>query len=314
MRDAALLRQAFVVSARLVAADDKQKRIAREARQSDDRHRDPLAHVPGVGEEYRRGLRHAQLAAHRRAMLSQLRREDVAVDRVVDHVKLLFGDAEAVANLVADHLGAAYHGAQRPAREEPPLDLQDITVVRAPFDCAADERRLVAQALLEPDLMYAVARAIDVAAQEPFVRLHQLRGLLGNLAADGSGKAPVAPETADVGRIANHRLDQLQPCLRPPAGVERDRDPTLEQCLQRGLDVAFGDTRGSITLADDREPHGTPALVKPGMRNATVVSMAADGAFFIRGRYQSALLVTNAASQGLLVDKVARLLCLRTIG
>ena len=73
MRDAALLRQAFVVSARLVAADDKQKRVAREARQSYDRHRDPLAHVPGAGEEYRRGLRHAQLAAHRRAMLSQLR-------------------------------------------------------------------------------------------------------------------------------------------------------------------------------------------------------------------------------------------------
>src|ERR1700693_1130644 len=138
----------------------------------------------------------------------------------------------------------------------------------------------------------------------------------GDLAADRPGETPVTPKTTHIKWVTEHGLDQLQLRLRPPPRVERDRDPALEKRLERCFDEPFGATIGSVILADDGESHGTPAVTAaPSMRGTRLVSMASGGVSCIRGRYQRALSVTNvlgAASQGLLVDKVARLLCLRT--
>ena len=128
-------------------------------------------------------------------------------------------------------------------------------MIGAPGDQAPRQRRRVAQPLLEPDPVHAVAGAIDVAAQQPLVRLHQFRRLAGDAGANRAGEAPVAPQATDIGRVAQHRFDQLQPRLRPAPGVERDGDAALEQSFERALDEALGAAVGRVALADDRQPH-----------------------------------------------------------
>ena len=135
-------------------------------------------------------------------LLPQLRREDVAVDGVVDDAKLVFGDPEPIADLVADHLGVANDRAQRRTRVELPFHFQNVTVVGTPFDHAARERGLVAQALLEAHLVHAVPRPIDVATEEPFVRQHQLRRRPGDLAGDRPREdTPIVPRLQNEGAI-----------------------------------------------------------------------------------------------------------------
>jgi hypothetical protein len=75
---------------------------------------------------------------------------------------------------------------------------------------AAASAERVAQALLQPDRVDAVAGAIDVAAEHALVRLHQVGLRRADGAGDGAREAPVAPQAAQVERIADVRLDQLQ--------------------------------------------------------------------------------------------------------
>src|SRR5439155_2428042 len=116
-------------------------------------------------------------------------------------------------------------------------------------------RSLVAQPHLEPYVVHAIARPIDIAAQQALVRLHVLGRLSGDLSAHRAGEAPIAPQPSEVGRIAEHGLDQLQPRLRPAPGVERDCDAAFEQCFECRLDKALRAAEGRIALADDSEPH-----------------------------------------------------------
>ena len=103
--------------------------------------------------------------------------------------------------------------------------------------------------------MHAVARAVDVAAEQALVRLHQVEMRVRDRAADRAREAPVAPQAADVERIDDVRLEQLQLGLRPFARVERDGDVALEQRLQRAFDEALGAAEGRVALADDRDAH-----------------------------------------------------------
>src|SRR5450631_1704021 len=106
--------------------------------------------------------------------------------------------------------------------------------------------------------MDAVACTVDVAAKQPLVRLHQLGRLLRDRMADRAGKAPIAPEAPDVERIADHRLDELQARLRPLSRVERYRDATLEQCLERAFDETLSASVRRVALADDGQAHYAP--------------------------------------------------------
>ena len=49
--------------------------------------------------------------------------------------------------------------------------------------------------------MHAVAGAVDVAAGDPLVRLHEVERLAGEPRAHRAGEAPVAPEPTDVERV-----------------------------------------------------------------------------------------------------------------
>ena len=107
--------------------------------------------------------------------------------------------------------------------------------------------------------MHAVARAVDVAAKQPLVRLHQFGRLFRDGTTDGTRKTPVAPEAADVERIADDGLDQLQPRLRPLPGVKRDRDAALEQRLERTFDEALRAPVRRVALPDDGQSHYAPS-------------------------------------------------------
>src|SRR5215469_16678516 len=104
--------------------------------------------------------------------------------------------------------------------------------------------------------MYAIASAIDVAAQKPLVRLHEFGRLFRDTPAHGASETPVAPQSPYVKRIAQNRFDQLQSRFRPAARVEGDRDPAFEQCLERRFYIALGAAVRRVALTDDRKPHG----------------------------------------------------------
>ena len=191
------------------------------------------------------------------ALRAELRVEQFAVDGVVDDVELRFGDAEAVADLVLHHSRVADHGLQPRAREEPPLHRPHVAVVRRQREAQPGEPRRALPALLLPHRMDAVARAVDVAAEETFVRFDQVGLGARDRAARRPREAPFAQQAARVPRVADDRLDQLELGLRPRPRVERDRDVALEQRLERALEEPFRAYGGRVTLADDREPHGS---------------------------------------------------------
>src|SRR5215470_20296341 len=103
--------------------------------------------------------------------------------------------------------------------------------------------------------MHAVAGAKDVAAEQALVRLHEIQLRPPDLAAGGAREAPVAPQAAEVERIDDVRLHQLEVRLRPLARVQRDRYVALEQRFERALDEAFRPAVGRVALANDRETH-----------------------------------------------------------
>ena len=186
---------------------------------------------------------------------TQSRVEAFAVDRVVDDGELRLGEREPRANLVADHRRFADDGAQPRAREEALLDPQQVSSVRGAREPKALGRRRVLRPLLESDRVDAVARAVDVAAEHRLVRFDEARHRPANRAARGVREAPVAPEPADVERIADHRFDQLQARLRPRPRIQRNGDVALEQRFERPFGSALDGAVRMVILPDDRKAH-----------------------------------------------------------
>ena len=114
--------------------------------------------------------------------------------------------------------------------------------------------------LLEPHGVHAVAGAVDVAAQQALMGLDQARLRAPHVAAGRAREAPVAPQRADVERIEDQRLDQLQARLRPRSRVQGNGDVALEQRLERPLGDALRRAFGLVVLADDREAHQGPFM------------------------------------------------------
>src|SRR5437588_7847159 len=113
-------------------------------------------------------------------------------------------------------------------------------MIRARSSQETRERTSTFGALLEPHRVYAVAGAKHVAAGEALMRLDELRPRASDSPADRITEGDIAPQPADVKRIDDLRLHQLQIRLGPLACVERYRHVALEQRLQRVLDEAFG--------------------------------------------------------------------------
>ena len=124
------------------------------------------------------------------------------IHRVVDDVELRFRHGEALADFVLDHPRIADHRAQPRTGIEAPLDREPIAVVRRELRARGAPTGVARFCpLLEPHGVHAVARAVDVAAQQALVGFDEARLRAPHVAARGAREAPVAPQRADVERI-----------------------------------------------------------------------------------------------------------------
>src|SRR5207249_698957 len=114
-----------------------------------------------------------------------------------------------------------------------------------------DSRRGATQ--LEPASMHAVAGAVDVAARDALVRLHQIESVPPPGPARGLREGPVAPQVAEVEWV------DLQVLARAPAlflsRQERDIDPGSFQRRKRPADEALRPAVGAVALPDDGQLH-----------------------------------------------------------
>ncbi len=79
-------------------------------------------------------------------------------------------------------------------------------------------------------------------------------------------EARVAPQAADVERVADHRHDAAARRLRPAARVDADLDAAGDERVDRALDEALGAAEGRVALADDAELHRGAAARAPRSR------------------------------------------------
>ena len=103
--------------------------------------------------------------------------------------------------------------------------------------------------------MHTVARAVNVATEQSLMRLNQIGRFARHRFAYGAREAPVAPQSTDIERVAQHGLDELQTCLRPLPRVKRYRDAALEQRFERRFHKALRTAVRRVALADDCESH-----------------------------------------------------------
>ena len=106
--------------------------------------------------------------------------------------------------------------------------------------------------VLEPLGVHAVAGAVDVAAVDALMRLHELERPTGDLAAHRTGEAPVAPEAADVERVA---ADQAPGVADPLACEHGDRHTLPAERAEGALDEALGASVGAVALPHQGETH-----------------------------------------------------------
>ena len=83
----------------------------------------------------------------------------------------------------------------------------------------ARQGALHARALLEPARVHPVTGAVDVAASDAFVRLHEVEAAARELAAGRARERPVAPEAADVEGLDEDRRAVV---VGPAARDERE--------------------------------------------------------------------------------------------
>ena len=98
--------------------------------------------------------------------------------------------------------------------------------------------------------MHTVAGAIHITTGDAFVRLHQIEIFPRQRTTDTARKAPVAPDVADIERIADHRRDDA--VLFPSAGDEGNGDVVLLQCRQRMIDKTFRAAKRRVARAYQR--------------------------------------------------------------
>ena len=115
-----------------------------------------------------------------------------------------------------------------------------------------------ARAVLEPLAMHAVAGAVDVAAGDALVRLHEVEALGGEPRAHGAREAAVAPQPSDVERIDLERA--RRGTRRPLARDDRHLRALLRERVQRTRDEPFRSAVRVVALPDDGDPHFAPAV------------------------------------------------------
>src|SRR5256885_2002205 len=141
--------------------------------------------------------------------LAQPRMERFQIDAVVDDMELRLRRAEMRADFIPDHARIADHGTQPRTREQALLCGEDVAMIGIESETGPGERAEDRAAVVQPLRVHSVARAVDVTTDDPFVRLHEIERPAGDLTAHCPCEAPVAPQAADVKRIAaNYRSEE----------------------------------------------------------------------------------------------------------
>src|SRR5947208_2481219 len=165
-----------------------------------DRSRQAFAREAGADEEEQRVARPAaQLRSGGASQCLALTWMKVLqIHPVIDDVELFPADAEGALYLLAHHLRVADHGAQARVLEHLFFGAADVAVIRIQGDSNPFQYRGRALSQLEPAAMHAVARAVDVAARDALVRLHDVEALSSPRRARGARERPVAPQVSDM--------------------------------------------------------------------------------------------------------------------
>ena len=250
----------------LVVADDDQMRGCRYQRERVDRRREPFALEARADlQEHHRTLRNPMARTQPCAMRPQLRREDIGRDGVVDDVQDFLAHGKTAPDVVFHHARIADHRAKPGAFEHPPLHRDPIPVMRIDPHAGAAKRPEMAQPLIEPGGVDAIAGAEDVAAEKTLVRLDEIDVGAAERLAHRACEACVAPQSADVKRIDDPRLHAFRTAPRPTARVKRDGDAARDQRRERLLEKSLGAAEGRVALADDGEPQSVGnAPISPG--------------------------------------------------
>src|SRR6266513_3025164 len=174
------------------------------------------------------------------------------IDAVVDDVELRLRGAEMRANFAPDHARIADDGAQPRAFEQAAFRSERVAVIgieREAEPAESSERRA---AVVQPLGVHPVARAVNVAARDALVRLHEVKRPAGDFAAYRPREAPVAPYAADVKRIAaNHRARITGPLTRQHG----HRDALLAERAARSFDESLRAPVSAVALPHQGDVH-----------------------------------------------------------
>ena len=175
--------------------------------------------------------------------------EVLQVDAVVDDMQFLRRQPEAARDVVPDHRRIADHGAQRGMAEHLRLGAQSVAMPGA-------EAIGGAPAQIQPGGMDAVAGAIDVAAGNALMALHQVEAAFGDQALHGARKAGIAPGPSQVERRQAQAVRAAGRLALPLPRDHGDIDTPGREGGDGTFDEALGAAEGRVLLAHDGKLHG----------------------------------------------------------
>ncbi len=234
--------------------DELQPRVA-AARERFDRGRKTLALEARAHERKEHVLRRAaeRVTCLRAQFRAMARMKMIELHAVVDHVQLRQLHLEVPQHVFAHHLRVADHCPQSLVLEHPALDPAHIAVIGIGANLRALERGHPLEPQFQPLAVHAIARAIEIAAGNPLVRLHQVEALAPPRGARRPGEGRVAPPAAEVGRV--HAQDAARAPAFPAPRDQGDLAAGALERTQRLRNEALGAAVRRIALAHDGQPH-----------------------------------------------------------
>ena len=192
--------------------------------------------------------------AHRIALFGQSGRKPGGVDRVVDDVQFRLRHAEQIVNLPAYQPRVADYGTQSRIGEQVRLGVQRVQMIGVKRKAQPAQRTHPAGALLQPDPMHAVAGAKHVAPGNALVALDQIGAMYGPRRSHTMRKSPVAPDVANVKRVADYRRKRAF-ARRPCARIQRQGHILPLERGERVGDKALGPAVRRVALPGDADFH-----------------------------------------------------------
>jgi len=168
-------RQLLIAALLFIFAHHQQVAVGR--RDGADRRIQSLALKAGADvDQAGRLARQIPFGAQRDKGFFRRRQKTLVIDSVIDNVDFFRRQAEVFNNLAFNHLRVADNAAQVRVLVHVALGLHHIAMVAVGKQQAAFPAGQNARALLQPAAVHAVSGAVQVAAGDTLVALHQIEG------------------------------------------------------------------------------------------------------------------------------------------